>query len=69
MTTFDCIADLPLPPGDGRQSLLYARLLLCYLADHVYSAEPQLRDATDFRNWLRDLSDEVRKLSQAKEAA
>src|ERR1700688_2367615 len=48
--------DLPLGPGDQRANLLYARLLLIYLADHVY----ELRDASDFRSWLLDLAAGIR---------
>lgn len=53
MTPHDLISDLPLGPGDARANLLYARLLLLYLADHVYD----LRDASDFRHWLLGLAD------------
>ena len=58
------IAKLPVGPGDTRQALLYARLLIQYLADNVYLAEPELRDAIDFHRWLRELAEEVEKLTQ-----
>ena len=56
MTPRELLSDLPLGPGDQRSNLLYARLLLIYLADHVYD----LRDASDFRVWLLDLAAELR---------
>ena len=56
MTPRELLSDLPLGPGDQRANLLYARLLLIYLADHVYD----LRDASDFRVWLLDLAAELR---------
>lgn len=64
MTTHDLLSDFDCGPGDTRQGLLYARLLLRYLADHVYVAEPKLQDATDFKRWLRELADEARKLAE-----
>jgi hypothetical protein len=68
----DLISDFPDGPGDTRANLLYARLLLSYLADHVYRAELEsgipLRDATDFVTWLRELAEEARKLAQIPES-
>jgi hypothetical protein len=65
MNPHDLLSDAPFPPGDRREQLLQARLLLNYLADHVYHAE--LRDATDFRQWLLDLAEEARNLGQLAE--
>jgi hypothetical protein len=64
MRARDIIVDLPPAPGDPRQNLLYARLLLLYLADHV----SELRDATDFRQWLLDLAKEAREIGKEKAA-
>jgi hypothetical protein len=61
----ELVADLhALGPGQSsRETLLYTRLLLRYLADHVHRAElqngMQLRDATDFVAWLREVADEA----------
>ena len=66
MTPRELLCDLPLGPGDTRHALLHARLLVSYLADHVYTAEladgGKLRDAMDLTQWLRELADEARKL-------
>jgi hypothetical protein len=58
MNAGDLIVDAPFPDGDRREQLLQARLLLNYLADHVYHAG--LRDATDFRQWLLELAEAAR---------
>jgi hypothetical protein len=72
MNHHDLISDFPDGPGNARANLLYARLLLSYLADHVYTAElaagGKLHDAMDFTAWLRELSDEARKLAQIPES-
>lgn len=66
MNAKDIVSDLP--GADTRQSLLYARLLLVYLSDHVYQADLsngiRVRDVTDFHVWLRELAEEARMLSQ-----
>lgn len=68
MTPRELLCDLPLGPGDTRHALLHARLLVSYLADHVYTAElkegGRLRDSTDFTAWLRELANEARILLQ-----
>jgi hypothetical protein len=62
----ELVADLSaLGPGQSsRETLLYTRLLLCYLADHVHHAELEnglkLRDATDFVLWLREVAAAVK---------
>jgi len=64
----ELLSDFDFGPGDVRAELLYVRMLLSYLADHVYAAElsagGQLHDAMDFTAWLRELSDEARKLAE-----
>ena len=64
----DLLADFDCGPGDTYQELLYARLLLSYLADHVYGAELQnglpVRDATDFSHWLTELAEAARELAK-----
>ena len=64
----ELLADFDCGPGDTYQELLYARLLLSYLADHVYTAElkdgGKLRDAIDFTAWLRELADEAREVTR-----
>jgi hypothetical protein len=64
----ELIADLPLGPGDTRANLLYARLLLAYLGDHIYTAElangTPVRDATDFSKLCRELVEEARKIGR-----
>jgi hypothetical protein len=64
MKARELIADLPLGPGDQRQALLSARLLLCYLADHACMAELQsgqrISDLTDVKVWLRELAEAAR---------
>ena len=64
----ELLADFDCGPGDTYQELLYARLLLSYLADHVYTAElkdgGKLRDATDFSHWLTELAEAARELAQ-----
>jgi hypothetical protein len=66
MNSRDLISDLPLGPGDRRAALLQARLIFRYLADHVEEARlgerQRLCDATDFKAWLRELAEEVRKI-------
>jgi hypothetical protein len=63
MKSSELLADLSaLAPGQNSpETLLYNRLLLRYLADHVYEAElasgQKLRDASDFNAWLRELAD------------
>ena len=68
MNHHDLISDFPDGPGDTRANLLYARLLLSYLADHVYGAELQnglpVRDATDFSHWLTELAEAARELAK-----
>jgi hypothetical protein len=68
----DLISDFPDGPGDTRANLLYARLLLSYLADHVYHANllsgTPVHDVTDFHLWLRELAEEARKLAQIPES-
>lgn len=68
MTARELMADFDLGPGDPRQSLLYARLLLTYLADHVYTAElangTPLRDASDFSRWCLELAAEAAKIGK-----
>jgi hypothetical protein len=63
MNTRDLISDFETGPGDARQALLAARLLLSYLADHVYVAEPKLNDATDFKHWLQALANEAQHIA------
>jgi hypothetical protein len=52
--------------------LLYARLLLCYLADHVYVAElangARVLDASDFSQWCRELAEEARKIGKLSDS-
>lgn len=66
MNARELAIDFPLGPGDPRQALLYARLLLSYLADHVHHAELAngcpVRDVTDFSMWCRELIEEARKI-------
>lgn len=73
MNSRELILDLPLGHGDSRQHLLYARLLLSYLADHVYSAElangAPLRDVTDFSQWCRELAEEAAKIGRLSSPA
>ena len=64
----ELVADLgALGPGQSsRETLLYTRLLLCYLADHVHHAELanglSLHDATDFVTWLREIAEAAAKV-------
>jgi hypothetical protein len=62
------ISDAPFPPGHQREALLFARLLLLYLADHIYSAElesgARIHDVLDMKRWLEDLAAASRDLSQ-----
>lgn len=64
MTPRELLSDFDFGPGDSRQALLYARLLLHCLADHVYD----LRDAGDFREWLLELAEAARELGKEKAA-
>jgi hypothetical protein len=68
MNAHELLSDLPLGPGDTRLALLYARLLLSYLADHVYLAElangSHVRDVTDFAQWCRELAEEAAKIGK-----
>src|SRR5258708_5158959 len=59
MNAHELLSDAPQAPGDSRANLLYARLLLTYLADPVY----ELSDASKFREWLRALAGEARNIS------
>lgn len=58
--------NIPRGPGDSRQALLYARLLLSYLAERIYTAElangMPVRDVTDFSAFCREVIEEVRKI-------
>jgi hypothetical protein len=64
------MSDFDFGPGDARANVLYARHLLSYLADHVYSAELNSgdrvahSDSTTFKLWLNELSEEARKRGQ-----
>ncbi len=62
MKPSELLADLPLGPGDAHENRLFFRLIMRYLADHVYSAElsngSPLRDMLDFRRWLEELVSE-----------
>ena len=66
MKAQEIIADLSdLGPGqDAPGVLLYTRLLLHYLADHVSHARladgQRLNDSTDFVAWLRELAEAAR---------
>lgn len=68
MNSRQLATDFPIGPGDPRQALLYARLLLSYLADHIYVAElangARVLDASDFSQWCRELAEEARKIGQ-----
>ncbi|HZC23339.1 MAG TPA: hypothetical protein VE866_08370 [Candidatus Binatia bacterium] len=68
MNPTDLVADFPSPPGAEREALLYARLLLRYLADHVYTAQlssgARVIGVTDFKRWLDELTAETRALLQ-----
>lgn len=52
------MADVPCAPGSRREAELHYRILLRYLADHVYTATlangAGVRDALDFRQWLEE---------------
>jgi hypothetical protein len=60
----ELISDVPFAPGHRREALLYARLLLRYLADHVYCAElasgARVHDAIDVKRWFEELAEASR---------
>lgn len=70
MTPSELLSDFDFGPGDTRQHLLSARLLLHYLADHVYLANLNSgdrvagSDATTFKIWLHELSEEARQIAR-----
>ena len=71
MTPSELIAELSaLGPASLDPGLLHTRLLLRYLADHVYEATlsngGKLRDGLDFRHWLVELAEEARNLDRTK---
>jgi hypothetical protein len=62
------VADMPLGPGDARANLLHARLLIAYLADHVYTAElangARVLDASDFKAFCCEAVEVIRKVAR-----
>jgi hypothetical protein len=68
MKPSELISDAPFPPGHQRETLLSARLLLRYLADHIYSAElesgARIHDLLDMKRWLEEIAEASRALSQ-----
>lgn len=68
MKPHELLSDFDCGPGDTYQELLYARLLLSYLADHVYTSSLEnglpVRDATDFSHWLTELAEAARELAK-----
>jgi hypothetical protein len=63
-TPRELVADLPLGPGDPRQTYLCFRLHAAYLADHLYevclNSGERVSDATAFKVLLHELADEAR---------
>jgi hypothetical protein len=64
MTPSELLSDFDFGPGDPRQGFLTICLYSLYLADHV----SELRDATDFRQWLLDLALAARERGREKVA-
>lgn len=64
MKPYELLADLPQGPGDSHENILFLRLVLRYLADHVYQAElnsgARLSDPINVRQWLEELASATR---------
>ena len=72
MNARDFVSDLPAIPGDPRANLLYARLLLSYLADHVYRLElangVEVRTVTNFSYFCQECIEVIRKVGRLAES-
>lgn len=67
MNAREFLSHLPLGPGDTRQTLLYARLLISYLADNVYSLELAngvgVRTVTNLQAFCEEVMAESKRLA------
>jgi len=70
MMPSELLADLDTGPIPNSESLLFARILLRYLADHARDAQladgSYLSDITSFVDWLRELAEAARTSSGRK---